>query len=287
MADAQELSMRPALKWKCLSCSGALHAENGALRCASCGTVYAYKNGQYFFLKTTVNDNRFEVRLRNFYKRFPRLYYFVATFFGPALFTGMTARRFLKKYYHDGMTVLNLGSGPKILGDSIINIDMFPYHGVTIVSDVCTVPLADGTADLILCDELVEHVESVDKLFAEVKRLLKPGGHVYFSIPFLYPFHSSPVDFSRWTLSGFKQKLSAVGLSDVEKGVLAGPFSALSAYACYVFALMFSFNSERLFWLLMNISIFIFFPIKFLDLIAHRLRLASHVASVLYYVAKK
>ncbi len=281
------MSVKSALQWRCIACAGPLQAQPEALQCTACGASYPQRGNQYFFLKSQPKDERFEARLRNFYKHFPRLYYFVATFFGPALFTGLTARRFLKKYYRDGMTVLNLGSGPKVLGENIINVDMFPYGGVSIVADVCTVPLADASVDMILCDELVEHVESVDLLFAEVRRLLRPGGLVYFSIPFLYPFHSSPVDFSRWTLSGFQQKLTSVNLSEVEKGILAGPFSALSAYACYLFALIFSFNNEKLFWILMNLSIFIFFPIKILDIFTHRLKLASHLASVLYYVAKK
>ncbi len=38
-------------------------------------------------------------------------------------------------------------------------------------------PLADASADLVVCDFVLEHVEQPDRFFAEVARVLRAGGH--------------------------------------------------------------------------------------------------------------
>ena len=37
-------------------------------------------------------------------------------------------------------------------------------------------PLADGTVDLVWCREVLSHVRELDRAFAEVRRVLRPGG---------------------------------------------------------------------------------------------------------------
>lgn len=38
-------------------------------------------------------------------------------------------------------------------------------------------PLADNSIDLAVCDFVIEHVDDPERLFAELRRVLKPGGH--------------------------------------------------------------------------------------------------------------
>ena len=49
--------------------------------------------------------------------------------------------------------------------------------------DAMTLPLADASADVILCAQVYEHVPDDRILFAEMRRVLKPGGVVFFSGP--------------------------------------------------------------------------------------------------------
>ena len=52
----------------------------------------------------------------------------------------------------------------------------------TICSDVCGVKqLKDGQLDLVMCTQVIEHVESDEKLLKEIYRVLKPGGYLYIS----------------------------------------------------------------------------------------------------------
>jgi len=77
---------------------------------------------------------------RDYFKRWPVFYYLVMIVFGPAFFTGLTSKKFLQKYPHKG-TILNLGSGPRIIGPAVTNVDIYPYEGVSIVADISSVPL--------------------------------------------------------------------------------------------------------------------------------------------------
>lgn len=49
-----------------------------------------------------------------------------------------------------------------------------------VAADVTAVPLPDGCAEVVVCGELIEHVEDLPALVGEVARLLEPGGVVVF-----------------------------------------------------------------------------------------------------------
>lgn len=50
-------------------------------------------------------------------------------------------------------------------------------HGVTVVrGDALALPLADGTADVVVAGEVLEHVTDHDRAVAEACRALRPGG---------------------------------------------------------------------------------------------------------------
>lgn len=223
-------------------------------------------------------------KIRNFFKRWPNFYYFVGTVFGPLMFSGLSANGFLKKYPVVGKK-LNLGSGPRVLASDVINVDIFPFKGVNLVADITKLPIPDSSVACIVCDNVLEHVTDPKAVVSEVERVLEDGGLAYFCNPFLYPFHASPDDFHRWTDAGFLKLID--GFEVVEKGVRAGIFSTLNVYLCYLFATSFSFGSKNLYWFLINLSIFLFFPIKLLDLFFCKLPFTENTAAVLYYVVRK
>jgi len=52
----------------------------------------------------------------------------------------------------------------------------------TICSDVCDVKeLKDNQLDLVICSQVIEHVDDDKKLLNEIYRVLKPGGFLYIS----------------------------------------------------------------------------------------------------------
>ncbi len=230
------------------------------------------------------NKNK-DSAIRDFFKQWPTFYYFVEIVFGPVLLLGLNAKDFLVKYKIKG-EVINVGSGPRRLSPSIKNVDKFNYKGVDIVADIEEgTPFRDGSVSGIICDNVLEHLPHPQKAVQEFKRVLKQGGLIYISTPFFYPFHASPSDFTRWTKQGLIELFD--GFEVVEVGVRSGPFSSLSVTLSYLFATIFSFGNNFLYWLLVDLSMLLFFPIKFLDVIFNYWPNAINMATVLYVVAKK
>jgi SAM-dependent methyltransferase len=59
----------------------------------------------------------------------------------------------------------------------------------------------------------------------ECFRILRPGGTIVVSTPFLYPVHADPYDYRRWTDAGLQRLMTLSGYSDV----LSVPMGALGA----------------------------------------------------------
>jgi SAM-dependent methyltransferase len=222
--------------------------------------------------------------LKEFFKRWPRFYYFVFDFFGPVYFGGLGSRAFLERYPLDGLC-LNLGSGARRIAPGVVNIDMTTYDAVDVVADITRLPYGDSTVARIICDQVLEHVVHPKEVVGEIHRVLKPGGYAYISMPFMYPFHASPSDYQRYTHVGLRHLLKDFEVVDL--GVRCGPFSTLTVYLCYFVASLLSFGNERLYWILVYATTFLFFPIKFLDVIGNHLPFAIHMAAVPYCVVRK
>lgn len=223
--------------------------------------------------------------VREFFKRWPVFYFFIATVFGPLFFCGLSGKKFLKKYPSDKL-ILNLGSGPRVFADAnVVNVDIHAYPGVSIVADACAVPKPDRSVARIISDNVLEHVNDPVAAVAEMRRLLAPGGYAYIAIPFLYPFHSSPSDYQRWTSEGYKKLFEEFEI--VEIGTRAGPFSALNAWAVHVVGFIFSFGSPALNSLFTNLSMFVLFPLKLPDIVFNHWPKSHTVAAVLYCVIRK
>lgn len=76
-----------------------------------------------------------------------------------------------------------------------------------------TVPFEDDTFDVVFSSEVFEHVFNADELFAEIARVLKPGGALFLTLPFAFPEHEQPYDFARYTQFGITSVLERAGLT--------------------------------------------------------------------------
>lgn len=223
-------------------------------------------------------------KIRYFFKRWPRFYYFIGAVFGPLMPIGLSGRKFLSRYADNGLT-LNIGSGSMNFGRRIVNIDIQYYKGVHVIADINELPYADASVKRIVCDTVFEHLRDPQAAVKEIHRVLSADSLAYITVPFLYPFHPSPGDYVRWTKAGVFVLLKDFEI--IESGIRAGPFSTLNVYLCYLFALIFSFGNKTVYGLLVNLSMFIFFPIKFLDLIFGRMAFADDMAEIFYFVIKR
>ena len=64
----------------------------------------------------------------------------------------------------------------------------------------------------MLFSEVVEHVPDAPKALAEIARVLRPGGALLITWPFVYMMHEVPNDYARYTEFGMARLLASNGL---------------------------------------------------------------------------
>lgn len=74
-------------------------------------------------------------------------------------------------------------------------------------------PFPDEQFDSVLATEVLEHVFSPDEWLTEIRRVLKSGGTLLLTAPFLWSEHEQPRDYVRYTSFGLKQLLEKHGFS--------------------------------------------------------------------------
>jgi SAM-dependent methyltransferase len=115
--------------------------------------------------------------------------------------------------------------------------DLRVLANVDFASDAGRLPLADGSVDLVLALELLEHVTRPQAVLDELRRILKPGGTVIISVPSTVPRHDDH-DYWRYTAEGLSELGTQVfGRGDVH--VFGGTFEALGYLLSYYIALVF------------------------------------------------
>ena len=221
---------------------------------------------------------------KNFFKRWPKFYNFLFAVIGPSLLTGLTSARFVRRFPASA-AVLHAGSGSRRISPTAINVDMFEFPGVDVVADLAALPFRDGVFDAVSCEQVLEHVSHPGRVTAELLRVTRSGGLIHLASPFVFPWHASPSDYHRWTLEGLATLFPGCAL--VEKGVTAGPCSALTALLATTLATLLSFGSVMLFSFFEHVFYVLLIPLKLLDLLAARLPGAELCAANLYIVLRK
>jgi len=79
--------------------------------------------------------------------------------------------------------------------------------------DVCEKPLQDARFDLIIAEQVLEHVLRPDRAVRNVYQMLRPGGVFVVSTPFLLKIHGAPLDLHRWTERGMRELLEVAGFN--------------------------------------------------------------------------
>ena len=73
------------------------------------------------------------------------------------------------------------------------------------------IPLEDGTFDIVLCTQVLEHVFEPDKFLAELNRIAKRGAKLVVTVPFVWDEHEQPYDFARYSSFGLTALLGRNG----------------------------------------------------------------------------
>lgn len=71
-----------------------------------------------------------------------------------------------------------------------------------------SLPFSDESFDTVTAFQLLEHLPQPSAFIKEAYRVLKPGGKIIVSTPFMWGIHDDPHDYYRFTHQGLNQKLS-------------------------------------------------------------------------------
>jgi ubiquinone/menaquinone biosynthesis C-methylase UbiE len=130
-----------------------------------------------------------------------------------------------KKSYLKGR-LLDFGCGSKPYKDLVnveehIGVDIevsghpHEHEQIDAYYDGKTIPFDDNHFDSVLSSEVLEHVFNLEQILSELYRVMKPGGHMLITLPFVWDEHEIPYDFARYTSFGIDHLLSQSGFEVV------------------------------------------------------------------------
>jgi SAM-dependent methyltransferase len=188
-------------------CHGELRRADGAkLECTRCGARYSVTDENYDFLPPDL-----------------------------AARSGIVHTDNISSWGHDGVAshviethrdglVLDAGSGFKsTVYDHVVNLEVVGYPSTDVLGVGEHLPFADGSFDAALSLNVLEHVRDPFRCASEIARVVRPGGRLYASAPFLQPYHGYPHHYYNMTASGLENLFS--GAFRVDQ--LTAPESAL------------------------------------------------------------
>jgi SAM-dependent methyltransferase len=129
-------------------------------------------------------------------------------------------RHFLKDIFpmlekRSDYILLDLGCGSQpykyIYGEYVTSYISADYNQRTpdldILMDCQNLPFKDESFNVVLFSEVIEHIPKDYKAICEISRILKPGGHLIITWPFIYQLHEIPEDYNRLTEFGMSYYL--------------------------------------------------------------------------------
>lgn len=116
---------------------------------------------------------------------------------------------FIRELGPSGLDVLEVSGGPQWVRE-------FTFRSYTATGypafDICAQTLPQRF-DLIIADQVFEHLKWPYRAARNVLAMLRPGGHFLVTVPFLVRVHRSPSDCTRWTEEGLGYFLEECGFA--------------------------------------------------------------------------
>lgn len=88
---------------------------------------------------------------------------------------------------------------------------------VDVFANLCEpLPFKDNYADTVTSFQVMEHLPEPDFFLSECYRILRKGGRLIITVPFMWAVHEAPYDYFRYTRYGLEYLLKKQGFIEIE-----------------------------------------------------------------------
>jgi SAM-dependent methyltransferase len=134
--------------------------------------------------------------------------------------------------------------------------------------DGIRLPFPDESFDSVLCNQVLEHVFTPEDFLSEIRRVLKPGGKLLLTVPFVWDEHEQPWDYARYTTFGLKHLLEKTGFVVAEQHRVNADVRALfQMINGYIYKTL----RTRYPWLNLLVCVMLISPITILGVVLYKL----------------
>lgn len=129
-----------------------------------------------------------------------------------------------------GRVAIDLGCGSQPYR-SIFETCGLVYRGADfadadiLIDDKGRAAVADGSADIVLSFQVLEHVRDVGQYLGEARRIVRDGGWLMLSTHGTWLYHPHPEDHRRWTRQGLLAEIAGHGFETTECVPILGPLA--------------------------------------------------------------
>jgi SAM-dependent methyltransferase len=113
---------------------------------------------------------------------------------------------------------------------------MHRQNRVDVWGDAQALPFADESFDTIVGFHMLEHTEDPRRVLAETARVLRSGGTLLLTTPFVWGIHEAPRDFFRFTSFGLDHLVKSAGFTPGAIEPFCGTWATLGLRLSYLLA---------------------------------------------------
>src|SRR3546814_2644916 len=100
-------------------------------------------------------------------------------------------------------------------------------------------PFESDIFNSVLCNQVLEHVFNPDAFLQEIHRVLRAGGMLLLTVPFVWDEHEQPYDYARYSTFGLKSLLERTGINVLtQKKLLADSSILFQLINAYLFKIL-------------------------------------------------